>query len=55
MMIRPIEPRAAAFDLYDDLMAISSIEASITLRRRHNAPAVRDFTRLARYVPNLKV
>lgn len=54
-MIRPTEPRAAAFDLYDDLMAISSIEASISRTRRHNAPAVKDFTRLARYVPNLKI
>jgi len=54
-MIRPTEPRADAFDLYDDLMAISSIEASIGLGRRHKAPAVRDFTRLARYVPNLKI
>lgn len=54
-MIRPTETRAAAFDLYDDLMAISRLEASIGLARRHNAPAVKDFSRLARYVPNLKL
>ncbi len=52
-MIRPTASRPA-FDLYDDLLAISRIEASITLADRRKTPVVHDYTRLARYVPGLK-
>jgi hypothetical protein len=53
-MIRPVEPRAS-FDLYDDLMAISRLDATIGMSRRHNAPPVKDFSRLAKFVPGLKL
>ncbi|MFN4099925.1 MAG: hypothetical protein ACK4GT_09120 [Pararhodobacter sp.] len=53
-MIRHTAPRPA-FDIYDDLMAISRIEASITLSDRRRAPEVKDFSRLARAIPGLKL
>lgn len=52
----PRRPEAApAFDLYEDMMAIARIEASLAATRRHNAPPVRDFTRLARFLPDYKI
>ncbi|WP_417628060.1 hypothetical protein [Pararhodobacter aggregans] len=53
-MTRIPAPRAS-FDLYDDLMAISRLDATISASRRHNAPAVKDFNLLAKFVPGLKV
>jgi len=53
-MIRRSTPRPA-FDLYEDLLAISRIEASITLADRRRIPEVQDYTRLARAIPGLKL
>lgn len=44
-----------AFDLYEDMMAIARIEATYAQSRRHNAPALRDFTKLARFLPDFKL
>ena len=44
-----------AFDLYDDMMAIARIEASLTLADRRKAPVIRDFTKLARFLPDYKL
>lgn len=53
-MTRPA-PKRPPFDLYEDLMAIARIEATITLSDRRKAPEIRDFSRLARHVPGLKL
>ncbi|MCB1391542.1 MAG: hypothetical protein KDK12_20755 [Rhodobacteraceae bacterium] len=53
-MQRPIENRDG-FDLYDDLMVISRLEASIGASRRRNVPTGKDFSRLAQFVPGLKL
>ncbi|MCW1933320.1 hypothetical protein [Pararhodobacter zhoushanensis] len=44
-----------ALDLYDDLMAITRIEATITLGDRRKAPKVQDYSRLARHLPGIKL
>ena len=45
-----------ALDIYDDLMAISRIEASMAVKERRNrAQAPRDFSRLGRYLPGIKL
>lgn len=44
-----------AFDLYSDMMAIARIEASLTLADRRKAPVIRDFTKLARFLPDYKL
>ena len=44
-----------AMDLYEDLMAISRIEATMTLADRRKAPKVQDYTRLARHLPGLNL
>ena len=53
-MIRRTAPRPA-FDLYDDLQAISRIEASLNVTDRRRAPEPRDFSRLAKVIPGLKL
>ena len=52
-MIRLAAPRPA-FDLFEDMMAIARLEAAITNADHRKAPAPRDFTKLARYVPGLR-
>ena len=53
-MIRQTAP-IAGFDLFEDMMTIARLEAAITMADHRKAPAPRDFTRLARYVPGLRV
>jgi hypothetical protein len=53
-MARPLTERPV-FDLFDDMMAIARIEAAITSADRRKAPMVRDFTRLARFLPDYKL
>lgn len=50
---RPALPhtRTPDFDLFDALMEIARLDASLT--RRTRAPADRDFSRLARYLPGI--
>lgn len=46
--------RPATTDFYTDILTIARIEAALNVADRRKAPEVRDFTRLARYVPGLR-
>ncbi len=52
MIRRPAE--CPDFDLYEDLLAIARLDASITRPDRRKAVPVRDFARLAGYLPALR-
>ncbi|MCA2010696.1 hypothetical protein [Pararhodobacter sp. CCB-MM2] len=53
-MPRPF-PTRSKFDLYDDLMAISRIETSMNSTTRRKTREISDYSRLQRFIPNLKV
>ena len=53
-MTRP-DLRQPKHDLYEDLMAISCIESSINAMSRRKTRVINDYTRLQRFIPNLKV
>ncbi|MBN8293867.1 hypothetical protein JI664_17990 [Rhodobacter sp. NTK016B] len=44
-----------ALDIYDDLMAISRIEASMAVKTRRKAQPAKDFSRLGAYLPGIKL
>ena len=53
-MTRP-DLRQPKYDLYNDLMAISSIETSMKAGARRKTREINDYSRLQRFIPNLKV